>query len=318
MTLSVFTPESVSTSGCGSKADVISSPIVATVTPFDERGGVDYPALGDYLDLLMEIGVQSLLVNGTTGEFPSLTLAEQRSVVEFCRSRWPRQLIAHVGSSTLGDAVSLTDSTNDYADALAVITPFFFADAPEAGIEDFFARVLVRARKPVLLYNFPRHTQNSLTSALVARLGSEFPAVWGVKDSGKDLSITQGFKAECPRLRVFVGDDRIGTRVAELGIDGVVTGAGGPVAELPLDIASAVGCGDMAAAKRLQRVFDCYSDTRKAMPLTDIAFVKAALGARLPGFPPHVRPPLVTASPEQCQSIRNFMQDRMISHLLDS
>ncbi|MFB8005197.1 dihydrodipicolinate synthase family protein [Nocardia sp. NPDC056000] len=294
---------------------MISSPIVAAVTPFDERGVVDYVALGDYLDLLIEAGVQSLLVNGTTGEFPSMSLVERREVVDFCRQRWPRRLIAHVGASAVGDTETLIQAANDCADALAVITPYFFADAPEAGIEEFFECALSSARKPVLLYNFPRHTQNSLAPALVTRLSAKLPLLWGVKDSGKDLSITQEFKARCPRLRVFVGDDRIGIRVAELGIDGVVTGAGGPVPELPLGIAAAVGRGDVVAARHLQATFDCYSDARKAMPLTDIAFVKAALAARLPGFPPHVRPPLVTASAEQCQSIRTFMRDNMINKL---
>ncbi|MBV9162244.1 MAG: hypothetical protein JO281_11975 [Pseudonocardiales bacterium] len=48
---------------------------------------------------------------------------------------------------------------------------------------------------------------------------------------------------------------------------------------------------------------------RHASPLTGIAFVKAALAARLPGFPPYVRPPLVRATDSQCVEIRTSHDD---------
>jgi 4-hydroxy-tetrahydrodipicolinate synthase len=61
---------------------LITSPIVAVVTPFDAQGAVDRDALQDYLALLSAAGVKTILVNGTTGEFFSMTLHERRSVLE--------------------------------------------------------------------------------------------------------------------------------------------------------------------------------------------------------------------------------------------
>jgi dihydrodipicolinate synthase/N-acetylneuraminate lyase len=46
---------------------MITSPIVAVVTPFDAQGAVDSGALQDYLALLSAAGVKTILVNGTTG-----------------------------------------------------------------------------------------------------------------------------------------------------------------------------------------------------------------------------------------------------------
>jgi hypothetical protein len=51
------------------------------------------------------------------------------------------------------------------------------------------------ATLPVLLYNFPRHTQNPLNPDLVARLATRFPQLCGIKDSGRDISIIRAFKA---------------------------------------------------------------------------------------------------------------------------
>jgi dihydrodipicolinate synthase/N-acetylneuraminate lyase len=107
----------------------------------------------------------------------------------------------------------------------------------------------------------------------------------GVKDSGKDCDITRQFKAAGPDLQVFVGDDPAGARLPEIGVDGLVTGGGGPVVELPLRIVDAVQRDDLAHAHQLQADFDQWSDARRASLLTEIAFVEAALAARLPGFP---------------------------------
>ncbi|MGB6163589.1 MAG: dihydrodipicolinate synthase family protein [Pseudonocardiaceae bacterium] len=134
--------------------------------------------------------------------------------------------------------------------------------------------------------NFPRHTQTDITPSIVSRLAAEFPLLRGVKDSGTDRGITRQFKAARPDMQVFVGDDRAGARLSKIGVDGLVTGGGGPVVELPLRIVDAVQGDDLEYAHQLQADFDQWSDARRASPLTEIAFVKAALAARLPGFPP--------------------------------
>ncbi|MBF6173613.1 dihydrodipicolinate synthase family protein [Nocardia blacklockiae] len=291
------------------------SPIVATVTPFRPDGSIDFTALGEYLALLDHAGVTTVLVNGTTGEFASLSARERRQVTEYVRAAWPHTLIVQVGSCAAGEVIEAIQHANDFADYLAVLTPWFFADAPAAGIEAFFTEVLDHARRPVLLYNFPRHTGNVLAPKLVARLASRFPLVCGVKDSGKDRAVTQEYKRLCPRLRVFAGDDRLAPHAAALGIDGVATGAGGPVAELPVRIATAIAAGDSARARQVQAVFDVYTEARKAMPLSDIAFAKAALSARLPGFPTTVRAPLSTATSEQADTIRTILRNNIIGRL---
>ncbi|MBF6339801.1 dihydrodipicolinate synthase family protein [Nocardia abscessus] len=96
------------------------------------------------------------------GEFASLTLGERRAVTEHSRSTWAGTLIAHVGATATADAIAAVQHAQQHADVLAAITPYFFAAAPEAGIEQFFRQVLAASGKPWLLYNFPRHTANPL------------------------------------------------------------------------------------------------------------------------------------------------------------
>ncbi len=291
---------------------MITSPIVAIVTPFDAQGAVDKGALQGYLALLSAAGVKTILVNGTTGEFFTMTVHERGAVLEFCREHWSGQVIAHVGSAAIGDAIDLLDHARSHTDYLAAISPYFFAAPPEEGVCAYFRQLLARSDLPLLLYNFPRHTQTTVTPSIVSQLAAEFPLLRGVKDSGKDRSITRQFKDAGPGMQVFLGDDRAGPHLSEIGVDGLVTGGGGAVVELPLRIVDAVQRNDLEQAHQLQADFDQWSDARHASPLTEIAFVKAALAARLPGFPPYVRPPLVTATDAQCEEIRRFLRRKMM------
>ncbi|MGH3701353.1 MAG: dihydrodipicolinate synthase family protein [Pseudonocardiaceae bacterium] len=260
-------------------------PIVAVVTPFDAAGAVDKGALRGYLALLSAAGVTTILVNGTSGEFFNMTAPERGAVLELCREHWPGQIIAHVGSAALGDAIDLLDHARSHTDSVTAISPYFFASPPEEGVCAFFRQLLLRSDLPLFLCNFPRHVQADITPSIVSQLAAEFPLLRGVKDLGKDRGITWQFKAAEPDLKVFVGDDRAGAHLPDLGVDGLVTGGGGPVVELPLRIVDAVQRDDLTHAHQLQADFDQWSDARRASPLTEIAFVKAALAARLPGFP---------------------------------
>ncbi|MBK6761759.1 MAG: dihydrodipicolinate synthase family protein [Micrococcales bacterium] len=197
---------------------MISSLVVALVTPFNSRGVVDWGALGEYLEFLSERRVRDVLVGGTTGEFASLTLDERRHLLEFCRSRWSGALIAHVGSSCLTDAVALSDHAQDHADVIAAMPPYFFAHPPEAGVLEYFRALGHRSVRPLLLYNFPMHTQARISAEMVEVLARDLPNLLGMKDSDKDHALSKRYKSGNSALRVFLGDDSAAAMYAILAV----------------------------------------------------------------------------------------------------
>ncbi len=56
---------------------------VAMVTPFTANGKVDYSGLQRLTEHLIKGGVDYLVVHGTTGESPTLSAVEKRSVLDF-------------------------------------------------------------------------------------------------------------------------------------------------------------------------------------------------------------------------------------------
>lgn len=283
----------------------ICAPIVATVTPF-AGNHIDIDALRRYLQWLWERGAKTILVNGTTGEFFTTTAEERLAILVQCRRWFPGTVIAHIGAGSMGDTITQLEHAQPLADYLAVIGPYFYADPPQEGVLDYLGQVLEHAHIPTLLYTFPRHTQTPIAPTTVAQLAKQFPHLVGIKDSGKDRDITRAYAAT--GIRVFVGDDSAAAHTTELGIDGIVTGGGNPVVELPIRIAAAVSDGDTEQAGRLQKVFDQYSQAKRASRLPEIAFVKAALTARIPDFPTHARPPLISATPTEIDTIHRYVQ----------
>lgn len=273
-------------------APTIAAPTFAIVTPFDRTGHVDFGAMGDYLAFLHERGVRSLIVNGTTAEFPSLTQEEREEILEFIRPRFSGSLLANISSPSIRNCQTYLGHARDFADAFLLLPPYYYAAPSQEGLEDFLLSVLKRCEKPVYLYNFPRHTQAPLSAGLVGRLAERFPQLEGVKDSGGSLGHALEYLQETPRLAVFYGGDSRALEVLQEGLHGSSSGAGSPVPEFLLEIHAAFAEGRMEDASNTQEAFNAWNRFRKSVEGDEIAFVKAALSARIPGFPTMTRPPL--------------------------
>jgi 4-hydroxy-tetrahydrodipicolinate synthase len=94
----------------------------AVPTPFDDEGNIDGSAFERFCDRQIQEGATALVVCGTTGEAPTLSPAEHRTLigiaVEIAHGRIP--VIAGAGSNSTAHAMELTkDAEALGADATA-------------------------------------------------------------------------------------------------------------------------------------------------------------------------------------------------------
>ncbi len=286
---------------------MLEGPVFAILTPFDARGNVDCTALDDYLGFLSRRGVPSIVVNGTTGEFASLTLPERKAILERCRRAFKGTIVSHISSCSHRECLELLSHTGDFADAVLLLPPYYYAGIDEEGGLAFMTAVLEKCTLPAYLYNFPEHTQLQITPRMVATLADRFECLAGVKDSGGNLAIATAYKQSVPRLQVFVGSDRWALEVLTLGLDGSVTGCANPVPEFLLDVAARFGSSDLEGARRAQTALNEWTSFRERVPVNQLALTKAAMGARVPGFPAYVRPPFVTVDDQAARRIRSAL-----------
>jgi len=213
----------------------ISGMFVAAVTPHRAGDGYepDVGALLEMLDFLSGAGVNGVALQGSTGEFLHLTVADRARMVQLAVKRSRVPVLVGVGHSTLDGAIALgREAVSAGAAGLLLMPPYFFRYSQE-DIQEFylqFAAALGAAR--ILLYNVPFFTNEITIETAVSLLSTGHFA--GIKDSSGQYGYFErllSMSKERPFI-LLVGNDRIYTRARQAGAHGVVSGVACAVPEL--------------------------------------------------------------------------------------
>ncbi len=163
-------------------------PIAALVTPLTDASEIDVRGVRPLVEHVIAGGVMGIMTTGGTGEFPSLSRDERalvtRAVVEAVANRVP--VIAGTAACSTDEVVTLSvDARDTGADAVIVTAPYYFP-LPESSLYEHYVTVASRVGLPVVVYNSPLYTGNSLSPDLLVRL-LEVPGIIGIKQSSPDL-----------------------------------------------------------------------------------------------------------------------------------
>ena len=204
----------------------------ALAMPFRADGGLDLPRLVAHARGVLAEGCGSVTAFGTTGEGPSLSLADRAAVLDAFASAgfdFARTVLGGVSACTVEDAAAQADLLYGAGcRAVLLAPPFYFKGVTDDGLFAWFAALFDRLggrARDVILYHIPSVTQAPLSLALVGRLKDAFPqVVVGVKDSSGDWTYTQALLESRPDLAVLVGDERDLARAAARGAQGSISG----------------------------------------------------------------------------------------------
>ncbi len=198
----------------------IQGSIVALVTPMLEDGSIDYPALRSLIDWHIAEGTDCIGVVGTTGESPTVSMAENceiiRAAVQHAAGRVP--IMAGTGANSTAEAIELTRFAKQVgADCHLSVVPYYNRPSQE-GICQHFKAIAEAVDLPMVLYNVPSRTVADLLPETTLRL-AQLPGVVGIKEaSGNIERACQLIKHAPPGFAVYSGDD--GTAVALMLLGG--------------------------------------------------------------------------------------------------
>jgi 4-hydroxy-tetrahydrodipicolinate synthase len=199
----------------------------ALVTPFTEDGEhVDLEALDALVEAQIAGGVSGLVPTGTTGESPTLTDAEQATViarvVKAARGRVP--VLAGTGSfSTKKTIASSRAALEGGASGVMVVMPYYNKPSQE-GLFEHVRAVASAVGAPVVLYNIPGRSVVDLSTDTLARICDASPNVVGMKDaSGNVLRCQETVRRLGDRLAVLSGDDGLTLPMMVVGARGVIS-----------------------------------------------------------------------------------------------
>ncbi|MEW6159266.1 MAG: dihydrodipicolinate synthase family protein [Verrucomicrobiota bacterium] len=159
----------------------------AVWTPVDGNGELRESALEKNLSFTLSHGVNGLMVLGSTGEFPHLSLSLRQRVMEkVVALAQGKPVIANVSDIRPRDAIALGKFAKQLgAAAISLLPPYFFPLSQDDLLE-FFVRVGEASELPVVLYNFPERTGHVIELDTLSRAADELPLA-GIKHSGADF-----------------------------------------------------------------------------------------------------------------------------------
>ncbi|MCX7942932.1 MAG: 4-hydroxy-tetrahydrodipicolinate synthase [Deltaproteobacteria bacterium] len=225
--------------------------IVAIVTPFN-NGRVDKKALSELVKWHIKNKTDAIVVNGTTGEAPTLSREEQKeniyTVIEASESKIP--IIAGVGSNSTEHTIeNAKTAISCGVDGLLVVTPYYNKPSQE-GLYQHYKRISELSPTPIILYNVPGRTGVSLKTETVLRL-AELKNVVGLKEAGGDFKMVMDLAASLKNFSILCGDDALNLPMAVIGACGAISVTANVVPNLLSKMYKLIERGDFEGAKKI-------------------------------------------------------------------
>lgn len=167
--------------------------VTATHTPFHADGSLNLPVVDKQAAFLLERGVSTVFIGGSTGESHSLTFEERHLLAKYWMAvtkGTAMRVVVHVGSNCVADSKALADQAEDLgAAAIAALTPMYFKPKNVAVLVDTMAQIATAAPEtPFYFYDIPSMTGvNLFVPDFLSQAKDRIPNLAGVKFTNPDL-----------------------------------------------------------------------------------------------------------------------------------
>ncbi|MFT5258742.1 MAG: 4-hydroxy-tetrahydrodipicolinate synthase, partial [Gammaproteobacteria bacterium] len=241
---------------------MFSGSMVALVTPMQEDGNVDYPALEQLVNFHIENQTDAIVSVGTSGESATLSHDEHMDVVKhtllFANGRVP--IIAGTGSNSTSEAIELTARAKNSGAAAALIVVPYYNKPEQHGLYAHFKAIAEAVDIPQILYNVPGRTSRNMDNDTVIRL-AEMSNIVGIKDATADMQAGEELIANTPEdFFVVSGDDGTTLELMRRGAKGCISVTANVAPQAMHNMCALGLAGDFDAAEaingRLQALHD--------------------------------------------------------------
>ncbi|WP_431922637.1 dihydrodipicolinate synthase family protein [Nonomuraea jabiensis] len=226
--------------------------MVATALPLRDDLSVDYDGYADHCRWLVENDCDGVAVNGSLGEYQTLTSQERAKVVETAvQAVGGRRVMAGVGAYGAAESRRWAEQAAEAGCGSLLLLPPNSYRADERAVLAHY-REVAKAGLPVVAYNNPYDTKVDLTPALLAKLHEEGLIV-AVKEFSGDVRRAYELAELAPELDLLIGSDDV---LLELAVAGAVGWIAGYPNALPVSNAAlyrAAVAGDLETALPLYR-----------------------------------------------------------------
>ena len=204
--------------------------VTAMATPFQDDFSIDFKAAEAIIDHLIDTGSTALVVNGTTGESPTLEESEQQSLFRFAKEKahGKAKIIAGVGTNSTVKTIKYSHAAEECgADALLIVMPYYNKPS-QAGLVKHFQDIAKETSLPIMIYNIPGRTGVNLGVEATLEIAETCKNIIALKDSTNGTEQAADIAAKIKRkdFWIYSGDDFLTLPFLAVGTAGVVSVAG--------------------------------------------------------------------------------------------
>ena len=280
--------------------------LVAIVTPMRDDGSLDFDSLRKLIDFHVSSGTDGIVVAGTTGESPTVTVEEHCALIQFTVEHTAGRVpvIAGTGANATSEAIALTGHAKALgADACLLVTPYYNKPSQE-GLFQHFRTVAEAVDIPQILYNVPGRTGCDLSNETVLRL-AQLPNIVGIKDATGHIERGVDLILRAPaEFAVYRGDDASALALMLMGGQGVISVTANVAPDLMHSLCDAALAGDVARARACNaQLFALHQKLFVEANPIPVKWVMSRMGL----MPGGIRLPLVPLSQQHHDTLRNAM-----------
>ena len=242
--------------------------MTAMVTPFASDGSVDYEQAGALAKMLLASGSDGLVLTGTTGETPTLSIEEQVEVWRAVRKAVGPAATIIGGASTNSTSESLEMVREGVSAGMSglMFTVPYYNKPPQEGLYRHFTTLAAATPLPCILYNIPGRTALNMTAETTLRLANDVPNIVGIKEAAGDLPQAKAICDAAPvGFRLWSGDDALTLDILDQGGWGIVSVASHLVGVQISEMIATYVRGDLAGARTIEA---------RLMPLFNVMFIE--------------------------------------------
>lgn len=201
---------------------------VALVTPFGPDLRVDYNALGQIIDFVLEGDIDFLVSLGTTGEASTLSTDECMQVLRFTTERVSGKVPIIAGFFGDNHTARLVEKLktlpiSELADAVMASSPAYTKPSQE-GIFQHYMAIAEASPLPVVIYNVPGRTCSNIQAETTIRLAHASTRFIAIKEASGDIGQAMKILKEKPaHFSLWSGDDITTLPLIACGASGAVS-----------------------------------------------------------------------------------------------
>ncbi len=252
---------------------------VALVTPFHKDGSIDFDALKKLVQLQIDGGTDFLVVQGTTGESPTLSQEEKMQVLQTVMdvNQGKLKIVYGVGGNNTLAVGETLKKVPAGVDGILSVSPYYNKPI-QKGIIEHYKYIASCTDLPIILYNVPGRTGSNVLPETTIAL-AEISNIVAMKEaSGSMEQIMEIIRLRKPDFGVLSGDDAITMPLIAAGADGVISVVANAFPEKFSRMVHASMEGDLDTARKEH--YDLLPITKMFFEEGNPGGVKVALAAR--------------------------------------